>query len=247
MDTFVEIHRQLRLWARVQDLAVLREPVRAFLLDAPAEEVAPFLGGLLERPVTPGLRMALLALVQALLEPGFLPYERARQLYEGAAEVGYQNLCRVLISAAPAEVTVRTEARARDPLFDEVPLGTRKWKARLHDRNLLSRLVHDPDPAVVTILLTNPKVTEASVLRVASARPARPETLLAVAASARWLPRPAVLQALVQNPCTPLPARVALLPLLTRAELGRLHRSPTGARAFDEAVARVVGAAEPTA
>jgi len=235
---FPEIHRRLRLWARVTDLAVLREPVRAFLLDEPADVVAPFLGALLERPVAPGLRPALLALVQALLEPGLVPYERARALYEHAADAGYENLCRVLVSAAPSEITARTEARARDPLFDELPLGTRKWKARLHDRNLLSRLVHDPDPGVVVILLQNPKVTEANVLRLASARPTRPEILLAVVRSARWLPRPAIVQALVQNPYTPLTARVALLPLLSRAELQRLYRNPTGVSGFDEAVAQ---------
>ena len=238
MDTFADIHRQLRLWARVQDLSVLREPVRAFLQEGPAEAVAPFLGALLERPVTPGLRPALLVLVQALLEPGVVSYERARELYEHARDEGYQNLCRVLGSPSPVVVTVRTEARARDPLFDEVPLGTRKWKARLHDRNLLARLVHDPDPAVVVILLANPRLTEAGVLRLASGRPSRPERLLAVVQSSRWLPRRAVIEALVQNPYTPLPARVALLPLMTRAELARLKRNPSGLVGFDEAVAR---------
>jgi hypothetical protein len=245
--SFPEIHKRLRLWARVRDLTVLRESARAFLVDEPAQGVACFLGALLERPVPPGLRPACLALVQGLLEPGLVPYERARELYEHADEAGYSNLCLVLVSAPPAEVTARTEARPRDPLFDELPLGTRKWKARLHDRNLLARLVHDPDPAVATILLTNPKVTEANVLRMASARPTRPEILLAVARSARWLPRPAVVQALVRNPYTPLPARVALLPLMTRAELARLRRNPTGHHGFDEAVARVVGEADPTA
>lgn len=238
---FPEIHKRLRLWARVTDPAALRDPVRAFLRDEPAEVVAPFLGGLLERPVPVRLRPACLALVQALLEPGLLPYQRARDLYEHAADAGYENLGRVLVSAAPVEVTARTEARARDPIFDELPLGTRKWKARLHDRNLLSRLVHDPDPGVVAILLTNPRVTEANVLRLASARPTKPEILLAVVRSARWLPRAEVLRALVQNPYTPLPARVALLPLLTRAELSRLHANPTGVVGFDRAVARVVG------
>lgn len=231
----------MRLWVRVTDSVVLRDPVRAFLRDDPAEVVAPFLGGLLERPVPPRLRPACLALVQALLEPGQFSYQRARDLYEHAADAGYENLCRVLVSATPVEVAARTEARARDPIFDELPLGTRKWKARLHDRNLLSRLVHDPDPGVVAILLTNPRITEANVLRVASARPTKPEILLAVVRSPRWLPRTEVLRALVQNPYTPLPARVALLPLLTRSELTRLHDHPTGVAGFDEAVARVVG------
>lgn len=241
MDTFVELHKRLRLWARVDDLTLLREPVRALLLDEPAEHAAPFLGALFERPVPPGLRLAFLALVQGLLDPGRLPYERARDLYERAADDGYQNLRRVLASAAPVEGTASVAARPYDPLFDELPLGTRKWKARLHDRNLLARLVHDPDPAVVAILLQNPKVTEANVLRLASARPTKPEILLSVVQSARWLPRAEVIQALVQNPCTPLPARVALLPLLNRAELARLRQNATGPKGFDEAVAAVMG------
>lgn len=239
MDT--DLLERIASWAVYPDPETLRRQVRTLLLDIDPERVAPTLGCLLERPLPSRLRHGYLALVLALVEPDPLPYQRARDLYEVAAREGHAGLCRLLASDAPLPRAGGSRVR-RDPLFDELPLGTRKWKARLHDRDLLDRLLLDPDPSVVEILLGNPKITEEQVVRLASHRPNRPEVLLRVLRDARWLPRAAIHQALALNPWTPLGARLLLLPLLPRVELRVLRRSPVGQPEMDEAVARILDA-----
>ena len=59
----------------------------------------------------------------------------------------------------------RTSARGR-PLT----LGERKSLARTHDRSLIQRVVRDPHPDVIRILLDNPSLTEEDVGRVCAQR-----------------------------------------------------------------------------
>lgn len=104
-------------------------------------------------------------------------------------------------------------------------LGERKSVARGRDPNLIARVLRDPDPAVVAILLGNPAVVEAQVVRLAATRPINPAVLRVVFRSLRWSTQQAVRSALVQNPWCPLEVAVRLVPLLTVAERRSVARS----------------------
>jgi hypothetical protein len=87
-------------------------------------------------------------------------------------------------------------------------LGERKSIARRRDRNLLARVLRDPHPDVIRVLLGNPALTQADVVRLCARRPIPSDVLREVAASARWIVRYEVRLALAKNPHTPLEVSV---------------------------------------
>jgi hypothetical protein len=98
-------------------------------------------------------------------------------------------------------------------------LGERKSLARTHDRSLIQRVVRDPHPDVVRILLDNPSLTEDDVVRVCAARPNHPSVLQTVYRHRRWVVRYRPRNAMVRNPDTPLDTALLLAPLLRKGEL----------------------------
>jgi hypothetical protein len=98
-------------------------------------------------------------------------------------------------------------------------LGERKSLARTHDRSLIQRVVHDPHPDVVRILLDNPSLTEDDVVRICAARPNDREVLQAVYLHRRWVVRYRPRNAILRNPDTPMDTALLLAPLLRKPEL----------------------------
>lgn len=105
------------------------------------------------------------------------------------------------------------------PQGRSLTLGERKALARGRDRFMLDRLLRDPHPQVIRNVLTNPRITEDDVVRLAARRPTFPDVQAEIAKSARWGVRQRVRVALIQNPYTPPGIAVPLLPLLVRGEL----------------------------
>ena len=68
-------------------------------------------------------------------------------------------------------------------------LGERKSLARKPDRRMFDRVLRDPHPDVIALLLQNPRLTETDVVRLCSRRPGVAEVLSRVFAS-RWSLRP---------------------------------------------------------
>jgi hypothetical protein len=97
-------------------------------------------------------------------------------------------------------------------------LGERKSLARTHDRNLLARVLRDPHPDVIRVLLDNPAVVEADVVRLCARRPARAQVLTEVFLHQRWVLRYRVRLTLALNPFTPEGIALQLLPHLTPAD-----------------------------
>ena len=98
-------------------------------------------------------------------------------------------------------------------------LGERKALARTHDRSLIQRVVRDPHPDVVRILLGNPSLTEEDVVRICATRPNDPQVLQTVYRHRRWVVRYRPRNAIVRNPATPLDTALLLVPLLRKSEL----------------------------
>ncbi len=122
-----------------------------------------------------------------------------------------------------------TPARERDvPDFGKgrpLTLGERKSLARTHDRTLLARVLRDPHPDVIKILLDNPAVVEADVVRLCALRPSRPDVLNEVFLHQRWVLRYRVRLALALNPFTPEEVTLQILPHLSPADLREVRSS----------------------
>lgn len=103
-----------------------------------------------------------------------------------------------------------------------VTLGERKSLARRRDRELIARVLRDPHPHVIRILLLNPCLTESDVLRLCARRPVAGDALREVFQSARWIVRYPIKVALVLNPYTPLDVALQLAPLLHAQDLRRV-------------------------
>ncbi|HEX7476312.1 MAG TPA: hypothetical protein VF331_00755 [Polyangiales bacterium] len=103
-----------------------------------------------------------------------------------------------------------------------VTLGERKSLARRRDRELISRVIRDPHPDVIRILLLNPRLTENDVLRLCARRPVASDALREVFRCQRWIVRYAIRLALILNPYTPLDVALQLTPLLHDQDLRRV-------------------------
>jgi hypothetical protein len=160
---------------------------------------------------------ALLAL-NALLDAGELGYEHHAELYESARQLGDEPLARLLLSAAPPPPGVPLPVAAI-PGFAELTLGQKKSLARGRRREVLERLLRDPDETVLAVLLGNPRLVEGDVVRLAARRPTTVGAQRAIFASERFIARYAVKRALVLNPYTPSDLAARLVPLLSRVDL----------------------------
>jgi hypothetical protein len=174
---------------------------------------------------------ALEAITHAAAEPG-LSYEIKKAMYLSATERGMPAIARLFLSVSPNVVPdahlkkALAPERALKPAGRPLTLGERKALARTHRREDLLLLIRDPHPDVVKILLENPHVTETEILKIASTRPAVPESLARLAAHPRWSVRHAVKRALVLNPSTPLADAIRLVTTLRAQELAELAADP---------------------
>jgi hypothetical protein len=136
------------------------------------------------------------------------------------------------------ETTRRLEsAEAARPIDDaalQVPdfgagrpltLGERKSLARRRDRQLLARVLRDPHPDVIRVLLSNPALTEPDVVRLCARRPIVPEVIREVFRSPRWMVRYAVRLAIAKNPYTPLDVALSVVPHLAAQDAREIAAS----------------------
>jgi hypothetical protein len=154
-----------------------------------------------------------------------LSHETCRSLRQAVAAVlsgrDEPSLARSLCESGPLE----DEEAQRIPDFGmgrPVTLGERKSLARRNDRELIARVLRDPHPDVMRILLGNPRLTENDVLRLCARRPVASEVLREVWKSARWIVRYPIKVALVLNPYTPLDIGLQLVPHLHGQDVRRV-------------------------
>ncbi|MCZ7687183.1 MAG: hypothetical protein M5U28_53985 [Sandaracinaceae bacterium] len=183
----------------------------------------------------------LLALCLALAD------EEAAELREAivhAALAGGQHATAALLS--PARGAREADEPLGVPDFGAgrpLALGERKSLARRRDRDLLARVLRDPHPDVIRILLGNPTLTEDDVVRLSAQRPVSPEVLREVFRSPRWIVRYRVRRAIVQNPFAPLDVALQLAVHLNAADARAIVASADLAPPLRDACRRVAGMA----
>lgn len=172
-------------------------------------------------------REALLSFVDLLAQPDFEP-QALRQIAKDAPLLALGRLLRrPMRPSAMAVMRAADEGRVPDyGVGRPLTLGERKALARRPTRQALEKLLADPDPSVIRLLLNNPKIIEDDVVRLAARRPNRPDVLSEIAKSPRWAHRSRVRMALILNPSSPAEIAVPLVGLLVRSEL-RLVLSST--------------------
>jgi hypothetical protein len=167
------------------------------------------------------------ALTHAARDPA-LPYATRQQLYVTAVDKGLPAIARLFFLSSPQIDLPRQlekqlgPERALRPADRPLTLGERKALARTHRRDKILLMLRDPHPMVVAILLDNPHVTESDVMKMASMRPAVPESLGKIAAHPRWSVRHAIKRSLVLNPATPLADAIRIATTLRAPELAEL-------------------------
>ena len=200
----------------------MREAVLAERLVALPPEAAASLAGELVRRAPSGTPydVAMLALA-GMLDSDRLPYEQRSAIYNEARARGDILLVRLLLSPQDAPIGNPTAA----PILERpnITLGERKSLARTHRRDLLDRVLRDPDPTVLVILLANPRVTEADVVRLAARRPTTPDLQRVLFRATRFRTRYAVRRALILNPHTPSDLAAQLVGLLSAVDLRRVE------------------------
>jgi hypothetical protein len=120
-----------------------------------------------------------------------------------------------------------------------VTLGERKSLARRRDRDLLARVMRDPHPDVIRILLRNPALTEDDVLRLCAQRPIEGDVLREVFRCTRWIVRYRVRRSIVLNPFAPIDLALQLAPHLDLSDARMLLDDPSSAEALRDVCRRV--------
>ena len=160
-----------------------------------------------------------------------LGYDASRRIYSRARALGHESIARIFLSVdgrAPPVSDARPEPDG--PVNTKMPeesLGRRKQLARSRDRLALDRLLWDRHPAVVSLLLHNPRLVERDAIRIAAMRPANPDCLLEVFRHPKWIARYRVKVALACNPRTPTDVAESLLPHLMLPELHYIANAAT--------------------
>ncbi|MDB4966093.1 MAG: hypothetical protein JWN44_1782 [Myxococcales bacterium] len=205
-----------RRLAALPAAAMRQATLRAILDQLDADAAARLCADLVRRgPDGAPFDVALLALC-AILDARDLGYERHAALYAAARTLANQQLARLLLTAQPPPPG--TPQAAELPGGREITLGERKSLARGRRREVLDRLLRDPDETVLTILLANPRITEADVVRLAARRPTTAGAQRTILRCERFIARYAVKRALVFNPYTPTDLAARLIVLLTRPD-----------------------------
>jgi hypothetical protein len=126
------------------------------------------------------------------------------------------------LSQEPGPVTEESQRVPDFGMNRVVTLGERKSLARRNDREWIARVIRDPHPDVMKILLLNPRLTETDVVRLCARRPVAGEVLREVFQCSRWIVRYPVKVALALNPYTPLDMALQLAPLLRDQDRKRI-------------------------
>jgi len=166
----------------------------------------------------PELEVALDSLAVVLTRDDGLDYDARVRLYRAAKSAELEHVAFLLLEHARADEEFEAE-RPLDPRGRPLTLGERKSMARGSRRDILQKLVADPHPSVVEILLGNPRLTERDVLAISSRRPVPTATLMQIVHSERFRPRHPVRRALCLNPYLPVPVAARLMMTLRDRDL----------------------------
>ncbi|MCX7959538.1 MAG: hypothetical protein N3B13_10880 [Deltaproteobacteria bacterium] len=156
--------------------------------------------------------------INANTENGLL-YEKIEAVYLTSLEKNYDEVKSFFLSPPPVMSADPRDFEEWDVELSKVTLGERKSFAKRLDRRMVERLLRDPTPDVIRILLLNPRLFESDVIALGARRPNFAPVLLEIYNSYRWKNNSRIRTTLVRNPyCFPK-LSIKLTYLLPRTEL----------------------------
>ncbi len=160
-------------------------------------------------------------------------------IYTAAQEGGFEELVSLLTRPEAS----RSAEQGAEPQ-DDMPAGVRISQAKQVRGPQLARMFADTDPRVIRVVLQNPSLTEADVLKLCSRRPAIAAVQLEVAASRKWIARYGVKKALIFNPYTPTELGLKLVHFLMLQDLRLVAESQVLHSAIREIARQKIAEAE---
>ena len=121
-----------------------------------------------------------------------------------------------------------------------LPVSKKIELAHMAERDVRAILITDSNKQVQEAVLTSPRITEVEIVAFAKSHKLDDDLLGRIAANVQWLKNYQVRRALVNNPRTPLPIAIKLVPTLLDADLKQLAKN-------SEASEDLIAAAERTA
>ncbi|MBW2392417.1 MAG: hypothetical protein JRE83_03695 [Deltaproteobacteria bacterium] len=106
-----------------------------------------------------------------------------------------------------------------------LPLSKKIELAHMAGRQVRAVLITDSNKQVREAVLTSPRITEVEIVAIAKSRKLDDDLLRRIAANVQWLKNYQVRRALVNNPRTPLPIALKLVPTLLDADLKQLAKN----------------------
>lgn len=146
------------------------------------------------------------------------------QAIDLVATLFWRDLVRLGADARVPPVVRRAADRQVAARLPGLAVGEKIAIARTAGPGVLARLRRDPSPRVTEAMLGNPRLTEGTLLPLATDERAPAPVLETLARDPRWGVRYPVRLALAGNPATPPAAALAILPHLKKRDLRRLVR-----------------------
>ena len=177
------------------------------------------------------LRRVRSPLEPVLAEPKFLSNaleeKKYRLTYEMALDSALKWMSIFFTALPPKKTGPYGYDNAEEAHMEQITLGERRSMSKGWHKNMLEKLLSDPDPVVITNILNNTKTTSTEVLKIASKRPSSPKILNIIAIHRKWSSNYNVKKALVMNPYMLPAVSVALVTSMLETDLRDISRDGT--------------------
>lgn len=139
--------------------------------------------------------------------------------------------------------TTKEDAAKQVNVWDRIRALTHAEKiilASKADRQERAVLAQDNDSQILYYLLKNPRITPEEVLRIARLTSISAQVADLITKTTQWSSNQEIRSALVNNPRTPTPLALKLLPTLPEPEIRQIAKSTAVSQALKQAALRIV-------
>lgn len=154
----------------------------------------------------------------------------------------------IRVAKVEQEEVVTKEARTQTLLqkIQTMKIGNKIQLALKGGRDIRSILIRDPNKAIMTAVLENPKITESEIEIMAKQKTSSEDILRIISKRREWMKNYSILHALVINPKTPPGIALSHIHALRPKDLGRIGENKFVPEAVRAAAKKLVAAKKPS-